>query len=93
VHLELDPPQVSVPVKLTITGPMAALLTDSPTWYNISSGVTHSLYWGLRNAVAFHHPGEPVVLTPNLLDVGEATESAVSPDFGHLLGLILVAGR
>jgi hypothetical protein len=76
-HLELDSPQVSVPVKLDITGLMAALLTESPTWYNVSSGVTHSLYWGLRDAVA-SRPGEPMVLTPDLLDVGAAAESAIS---------------
>jgi hypothetical protein len=82
-RLELDLPPVSVPVTLDITGLMAALLTESPTWYNISSGVTHSLYWGLRDAVA-SPPGESVALTPDLLGVGAAAESAISAS-----GLIL----
>lgn len=76
-RLELDSPPVSVPVKLDITGLMADLLTESPTWYNVSSGVTHSLYWGLRDAVA-SQVGEPVALTPDLLEVGAAAESAIS---------------
>jgi len=76
-RLELDSPRVSVPVKLDVTELMGALLPESPTWYNISSGVTHSHYWGLRDAVA--SPGdEPLALTPDLLEVGAAAESAIS---------------
>jgi hypothetical protein len=88
-RLELDSPtgvSVSVPVKLDVTGLMAELLTESPTWYNISSGVAHSLYWGLRDAVA-SQPGESVELTPDLLEVGAAAESAISAS-----GVILARG-
>jgi hypothetical protein len=74
---------VSVPMKLDITELVSGLLTESPTWYNISSGVTHSLYWGLRDAVA-SRPGERLALTPDLLEVGAAAESAISAS-----GLIL----
>lgn len=80
-RLELD--SVSVPMKLDITELMSGLLTESPTWYNVSSGVTHSLYWGLRDAVA-SRLGEPLALTPDLLEVGAAAESAISAS-----GLIL----
>ena len=62
---------------------LAELLPDSPSWYNIASSVTHSIYWGLRD-VDGSHPGEPLALTPNVLDVGAAAESAISAS-----GLIL----
>ena len=45
-RLEIDSTQVSVPLKLDVTELMSALLTESPTWYNVSSGVTHSLCRG-----------------------------------------------
>jgi hypothetical protein len=80
-RLELG--SVSVPMKLDITGLTSGLLVESPTWYNISSAVTHSLYWGLRDVVT-SRPGEPVALIPELLDVGAAAESAISAS-----GLIL----
>jgi len=77
VRLELQSPKVSVPLKITITELMAELLPDSPSWYNIGSSVTHSIYWGLRD-VDHSRPGEPLALTPNVLDVGAAACSAIS---------------
>src|SRR5205814_284544 len=47
-RLELESPKVSVPLKINVTELMAELLPDSPSWYNIGSSVTHSIYWGLR---------------------------------------------
>jgi hypothetical protein len=62
-----------LPLKINIT----ELLPDSPSWYNIGSSVTHSVYWGLR-AVNHSRPGEALDLTPNVLDVGAAVASAIS---------------
>jgi hypothetical protein len=76
-RLELDAPKVRVPVKLDVTGLMANLLPDSPSWYNISSSVTHSYFWGLRDAVT-SAGGEPLALAPDLMDVGAAAECAIS---------------
>jgi hypothetical protein len=72
-----------VPLKINVTGLMAELLPDSPSWYNVGSSVTHSIYWGLRD-VDGSRPGEPLALAPNVLDVGAAAESAISAS-----GLIL----
>ena len=82
-RLELESPKVSVPLKINVTELMAGLLPDSPSWYNIGSSVTHSIYWGLRD-VDGSRPGEPLALTPNVLDIGAAAESAISAS-----GLIL----
>jgi hypothetical protein len=77
VRLELQSPRAAVPLKINITELMAELLPDSPSWYNIGSSVSHSIYWGLRD-VNHSRPGEPLALTPNMLDVGAAVESAIS---------------
>ncbi len=76
-RLELDSPEVSVPVKLDVTQLMTSLLPDSPGWYVPASGITHSRYWGLRDAIG-SAPGEPLALTPSLVEVGAAAESAIS---------------
>ncbi len=76
-RLELESPQVSVPLKLDITELTAELLSDSPSWYNIGSSVIHSYYWGLRD-VDSASPGRRMALAPNMLDVGAAVESAIS---------------
>jgi hypothetical protein len=54
----LESRKVSVPLKVNVTELMAELLPDSPSWYNIGSSVTHSVYWGLRD-VDGSRPGEP----------------------------------
>lgn len=82
-RLELDTPQVAVPVKLDVTQLMTDLLPDSPGWYIPASSITHSLYWGLRDAIS-SAPGEPLALTPSLAEVGAAAETAISAS-----GLIL----
>ena len=82
-RIDLESPKVSVPLKINVAELMAELLPDSPSWYNIGSSVTHSIYWGLRD-VNRSRPGEPLALTPNVLDVGAAAESAISAS-----GLIL----
>jgi hypothetical protein len=76
-RLELDAPKVRVPVQLDVTDLMTRLLPDSPTWYNISSSVTHSHFWGLRDAVS-SPSGEPLALTPNLMEVGAAAQCTIS---------------
>ena len=50
-RLHLDVPEVSVPLKRDVTELMDHLLPDSPGWYNIGSSITHSYYWGLRDAI------------------------------------------
>ena len=82
-RLELTSSKISVPLKINVTELTAELLPDSPSWYNIGSSVTHSIYWGLRD-VDGSRPGGPLALTPNVLDVGAAAESAISAS-----GLIL----
>lgn len=77
VRLELQSPRVTVPLKIDITRLTAEMLPESPSWYNIGSAVTHSIYWGLRD-INHSRPGEPLHLTPSVLDVGAAAESAIS---------------
>jgi hypothetical protein len=75
--VKLESHNISEPLKPNITELMARLLPESPSWYNIGSSVTHSIYWGLRD-VDGSRPGEPLELTPNVLDVGAAVQSAIS---------------
>jgi hypothetical protein len=82
-RLDLKSPKTSVPLKISVSELMAELLPDVPSWYNIGSSVTHSLYWGLRD-VNHSRPGQPLALTPSVLDVGAAADSAISAS-----GLIL----
>jgi hypothetical protein len=82
-RLELESSETSVPLKINVSELMAELLPDSPSWYNIGSSVTHSLYWGLRD-INHSRPDQPLALTPSVLDVGAAAESAISAS-----GLIL----
>jgi hypothetical protein len=77
VRVELLSSKVAAPLKINITELMAEWLPDSPSWYNVGSSVAHSTYWGLRD-VNHSRPGEPLALTPNVLDVGAAAESAIS---------------
>jgi hypothetical protein len=68
---------ISVPLTINIGDLMADLLPDSPSWYNIGSAVTHSVFWGLRDVVQ-SDPGEPLDLLPDVMQVGAAAESAIS---------------
>lgn len=83
IRLELNPPQVSLPLKINISELMAELIPDSPSWYNIGSSVAHSHYWGLRD-VNHSQPGKPLDLIPDVMNIGAAAESAISAS-----GLIL----
>jgi hypothetical protein len=76
-RLELKAPKVRVPVQLDVTELMAKLLPDSPSWYNISSSIAHSHFWGLRDAV-FSTGGEALEMTPDLMDVAAAAQCAIS---------------
>jgi hypothetical protein len=76
-RLEMHSPRVTVPLKINVSELIAGLLPDSPSWYNIGSSVSHSMYWGLRD-VDHSRPGEPLALTSDVLDVGAAVESAIS---------------
>jgi hypothetical protein len=77
IRLELDPPAVSVPLKINVSDLMAELIPDSPSWYNVGSSVAHSHYWGLRD-VNHSPPGQPMNLAPDVMNVGAAAESAIS---------------
>jgi len=76
-RLELDSPSVAVTVRSTVTDLMGVLLPESPGWYTPASSIVHSRYWGLRDAIG-SAAGEPLAMTPALLEVGAAAESAVS---------------
>lgn len=76
-HLEMQSPTASVPLKVDVTALMVEWLPDSPSWYNVASSVTHSIYWGLRD-VNDSRPGQPLALTANVLDLGAAVETGIS---------------
>jgi hypothetical protein len=76
-RVELRSPFVKVPVKLDIGPLMTSLLPDSPGWYRISSGIAHSAAWVLHDAVA-GTSGPDLALTPDLMEVAAAAESAIS---------------
>jgi hypothetical protein len=76
-RIELRSPVVKVPVKLEIGPLMNAFLPDSPGWYRISSGIAHSAAWVLHDAVA-GTSGPDLALTPDLMEVAAAAESAIS---------------
>jgi hypothetical protein len=65
------------PINLNITDQMSRRLPESPGWYGISSGSAHSTIWLLHSAVT-SRPEEELTLTPDLLEVGAAAESAIS---------------
>jgi hypothetical protein len=82
-RLELESAQVSVPLKINVSELMAEMLPDSPSWYNIGSSVSHSLTGACETSTA-PRPGDPLALTPDVMEVGAAAESAISAS-----GLIL----
>jgi hypothetical protein len=77
IRLELNPPKVSVPLKINVSDLMAELIPESPSWYNVGSSVAHSHYWGLRD-VNHSPPGQQMNLVPDMMNVGAAAESAIS---------------
>lgn len=77
-RVELRNPAVEVPVKLDIGPLMTMLLPDSPGWYLLSSGIAHSAPWVLHAAVAAETAGPQLALTPDLLEVAAAAQSAIS---------------
>jgi len=77
-HVELRHSPVKVPVKLDIGPIMTSLLPESPGWYLLSSGVAHSAAWVLDSAVTEETAGPHLGLTPDLLEVSAAAESAIS---------------
>jgi hypothetical protein len=74
---------ISVPLTIKAGDLMAELLLDSPSWYNVGSAVTHSVFWGLRDVVQ-SRPGGPLDLLPDVMETGAAAEAAISAS-----GLIL----
>lgn len=61
------------------TGPlMEELLGESPGWYLLSSGVSHSGPWVLHSAVVGDRTGPELSLTPDLLEVAAASQTTVS---------------
>jgi hypothetical protein len=74
--VELQSADVEAPLRINVSEYMAAWLPDSPSWYNIGSSVTHSIYWGLR-AVNHSKASEPLALTPSVREVGAAAWAAL----------------
>jgi hypothetical protein len=66
------------PVKVDIGPLMAELLPESPGWYLLSSGIAHSAAWVLQAAVRGPVSEPELALTPDLLEVAAAAESAIS---------------
>jgi hypothetical protein len=77
-RINLRGSDVSTPIKFE-TGPlMEELLGESPGWYLISSGVSHSGPWVLHSAVVGDRTGPELSLTPDLLEVAAASQTAIS---------------
>jgi hypothetical protein len=77
-RIKLRGSDVSTPIKFE-TGPlMEELLGESPSWYLLSSGVTHSAPWVLHSAVVGDRNGPELSLTPDLLEVAAASQTAIS---------------
>jgi hypothetical protein len=57
---------------------MEELLAESPGWYLLSSSVSHSTPWVLDSAVVGDRVGTELSLTPDLLEVAAATQTAIS---------------
>jgi hypothetical protein len=76
-RIEVPAAGVKVPMKLGIAPLMETYLPDSPNWYGLSSAVTHSTPWALHSAVTPGQVGH-LQLTPDLLEVGAAAQSAIS---------------
>jgi hypothetical protein len=77
-RIELRGSDVKIPIKFE-TGPlMEELLAESPGWYLLSSGVSHSAPWVLDSAVVGDRSGPELSLTPDLLEVAAASQTAIS---------------
>lgn len=77
-RIKLCGSDVSTPIKFE-TGPlMEELLGESPGWYLLSSGVSHSGPWVLHSAVVGDRAGPELSLTPDLLEVAAASQTAIS---------------
>jgi hypothetical protein len=77
-RIELRGTAAKAPVKLDIGPLMAELLPESPSWDLLSSGIAHSAAWILHAAVTGQVNVPELALTPDLLEVAVATESAIS---------------
>lgn len=78
VRINLRGSDASTPIKFE-TGPlMEELLGESPGWYLLSSGVSHSGPWVLHSAVVGDRTAPELSLTPDLLEVAAASLTAIS---------------
>lgn len=77
-HVELRAPVVRVPTKLDVGPLMADQLPDSPGWYSVSSGIAHSADWMLADAVVGGADGPQLELSPDLLELAAAAQTAIS---------------
>lgn len=78
IRIELRTAGVGAPVPLEIGPLMATLLPESPGWYLMSSAVSHSAPWILDSAVVGEGGGPELSLTPDLLEVAVAAQTAIS---------------
>jgi hypothetical protein len=77
-RVELRETDVKVPIKLDIGPLVLGLLPESPGWYTMSSGTAHSGVWMLDSAVLSGRGGSELELTPDLLELASAAETAIS---------------
>jgi hypothetical protein len=91
VGLEIPRADVKVTIKPEIGPLMAKLLPESPTWYVISSGTAHSATWMLRDAIVSSDP--VLTLSPSLMEVAAASQSAISASALIIKGYALYYGH
>jgi len=77
-RIKLRGSDVATPIKFETGQLMEELLGESPGWYLLSSGVSHSGPWVLHSAVVGDRTGPELSLTPDLLEVAGASQTAIS---------------
>jgi hypothetical protein len=68
---------VRVPVKFNVSEAMAIALPKIPSWYAIGSAATHSSSWALVDALTSESGSHALHLSPNLMEIGAAAQSAL----------------
>lgn len=77
-RVELRGTTVKASVKVDIGPLMENLLPESPGWYLLSSGIAHSATWVLHTAMAGPANTSEFALTPDLMELAAAAETAIS---------------
>jgi hypothetical protein len=77
-RIEFRSSGIKVPVTFKTGTHMERLLGDSPGWYLLSSAVSHSAPWVLDSAVIGGRGGPELSLTPDLMEIAAASQTAIS---------------